>query len=417
MQKRLLLILTIAFAYSVNAQTLDTVSTGPSYANQVWYNLQSGNEVSANGSSWDFAFQISGFSGAILANTAYGAELYIYPNGDTGAWATVDTLGMSNWTPWHSPSTNWDQGAFNMGIDTSNAFDLGWGKYNFITHHVVGDSLFIWKTASGSIKKVWIESLISGVYTFKVADINGNNLQVKTLAKNQFIGKNFGYYSIAQDSIMDIEPLSSTWDLLFSKYIEDVGIPYSVSGIRTNVGIEAVQVYPVNDPATYNNAKGQTYSSETNIIGHDWKEFSFGCFCYIIEDSTVYFVKTDSATYWKLVMKDFGGSSNGNYIFEKTNVSLSTGLGDRQPEVGAFSVYPNPSVNRNISVIADLPQSIKTAELNILNTNGQLLRKETIQINNSFDVLNIQLNEFQAGIYLIQINHANGSMIRKLILE
>ncbi len=418
MKKKLLsFIIITTFAISVNAQTTDTVSIGAGYTDQVWYNLDTGTKTSVNGSSWDFGFQIGGFSAAILANTAYGAELFIYPDGDTADWATLDTAGINGWEAWHNPSTTWNDGAFNQGKGTGST-DLGWGNYSFITHHVTGDSLFVWKTATGTIYKVWIQSLASGTYNFLVSDYNGNNVDTVALAKGNFSGKNFGYYSIVNDSILDLEPATNSWDLTFSKYIEDLGIPYSVSGIRTNIGIAAVKVYPVNNTTTYDSASIQTYSSEINLIGHDWKKFNFSTFSFDVEDSMVFFVKIDSATYWKLVMKKFGGSSNGNYIFEKTKINVVTGLFDNQVQKnGTFLVYPNPSVDRNISIVADLPQFIKTAQLNVLNINGQVVQSEQLQINNSFDVLSIQFDNFKAGVYFLQLNHESGSITRKLILK
>jgi len=419
MKKRLLTFtLLVASAISVKAQTItDTVSTGAGYVNQVWYNLDSGVKTSVSGTAWDFGFQISGFSAAILANTAYGAELYIYPNGDTGSWSTLDTAGMGSWEAWDNPSNTWAQGAFNLGIDTSNSFDLGWGKYNFITHHVTADSLFVWKTSTGSIYKVWIQNLASGTYNFLVADYNGNNVDTVALVKSSFRGKNFGYYSIANDSILDLEPLSNNWDLVFSKYIEDLGIPYSVSGIRTNAGHEAVKVYPVNNPATYDSAKIHTYSSEINIIGYDWKQFSFTT-GWNIQDSTVYFVKTDSTTYWKFVMKDFGGSSNGNYIFEKTKINTVTGIFQNNiKQSGTFLIYPNPSTERNISIVADLPVSVQQAQINVVNMNGQLVKTDNITLNNSFEAHQIQLENLRAGMYFIQLNHEQGMVTKRLILK
>jgi hypothetical protein len=420
MKKRLLSFAIItAFAFSAKAQTTsDTVSIGAGYTDQVWYNLDNGTETAVNGSSWDLGFQISGFSAAILANTAYGAELYCYPNGDTGNWSNLDTAGISSWTAWHNPSPTWNQGAFNLGIDTSNSLDLGWGKYNFITHHVTGDSLFIWKTATGAIYKVWIQNLASGSYNFLVSDYNGTFTDTVALAKSNFTGKNFGYYSIANDSVLDLEPASNSWDLVFSKYIEDLGIPYSVSGIRTNIGLETVQVYPVNNTTTYDSASIHSYSPETNIIGHDWKSFNFGTFSYDITDSTVYFVKVDSVTYWKLVMKGFGGSSNGNFVFEKTKINVVTSLSENQLQNnGNFIIYPNPATERNISIVADLPETIRTVQVNVLNVNGQLMKSEQIQINSLSEALPIQLDNLKAGMYLLQLNHERGSITKRLILR
>ena len=408
-----------ASAISVQGQTVtDTVSLGAGYVNQVWYNLENGTETSTGGANWDFGFQISGFASSIIANNTTGAELYIYPNGDTSSWPTLDTSGMSSWTQVYNSATTWDNGGFNIGKDTSNAFDLGWGNYNFITHHVTADSLYVWKTATGAIKKIWIERLASGVYYFKVADYNGSNLKNVTLSKSNFTGKNFGYYSIALDSVMDIEPMSSSWELLFSRYFGDLGggVRYPVTGIRTNSGIETAQVYPV-DASTFNTTQGHTYSSAINVIGYDWKQFSFQT-GWNLQDSLVYFVKTDSTTYWKLVMKDFGGSSNGNYIFEKTKINTVTGIFENNiTQSGTFLIYPNPSTERNISIVADLPVSAQQAQINVLNVNGQLVKSENITLSNSFEAHQIQLGGLKAGMYLIQLNHEQGMITKQLILK
>jgi len=410
--------LMVAIMSAITAQVTDTVSTGTGYANQVWYNLDNGTETSVAGDSWDLGFQINGFSAAILVNAAYGAELYKYPNGDTSAWSTLDTNGMSSWTAWYNPSNTWQIGAFNMGKNPSNSSDLGWGNYNFITHQVTADSVYVWKAANGAVKKVWIDKLASGTYYFTISNIDGTNQVTKALAKSSFIGKNFGYYSITNDTILDLEPLSNTWDLVFSKYIVDIGVPYSVSGIRTNANLATVQVYPVNNVPAYDSAAIHNYSGDIDLIGYDWKTFLFSCFCYDISDSTVYFVKEDSATYWKLVMKDFGGSSNGNFIFEKTKINLSTGMFEAELEnQGKLMVYPNPTTERNISLVADLPQGVQTARLNITNSKGQLVKSEEVRIRSSFDVLTVQLDDFKTGIYFVQLRHKKGVAQAKLILQ
>jgi hypothetical protein len=410
--------LAIATVFATTAQITDTVSTGQGYANQVWYNLDNGNVTSVAGDSWDLGFQINGFSAAILVNAAYGAELYKYPNGDTSDWSTLDTTGMSSWTAWYDPSNTWQTGAFNLGKNPNNASDLGWGNYNFITHHVTADSVYVWRAANGVVKKVWIDKLASGTYDFIISNIDGTNQITKALAKSSFAGKNFGYYSITNDTILDLEPLSNSWDLVFSKYIVDLGIPYSVSGIRTNAGLETVQVYPVNNVPTYDSAAMHTYSNDIDVIGWDWKGYSFSCSCYNISDSTVYFVKEDSVSYWKLVMKDFGGSSNGNYIFEKTKINLSTGIFEAELEnQGKLMVYPNPTTDRNISLVADLPQGVQTARLNITNSKGQLVKSEEVRIGSSFDVLTVQLDDFKTGIYFVQLHHKEGVAQTKLILR
>lgn len=422
MNKLILLFITVlAFTFSIKAQTTDTVSIGAGYANEVWYSLDSNEQAVATRADWDFGFQVPGVISSIIANTTIG-ELYTYPNGDTANWATLDTSGIDNWNPMHNSFTSWSLGAFNQGIDTSNWADLGWGEYHMnLGHIIVGDSLFVWKKHTGATYKVWIQSLISGSYSFIVSDLSGTNVDTISIAKSNYTGKNFAYYSIANDSVMDLEPLSADWDLLFSNYVGNSnGVPYPVSGIRTNNHVEAVKVYPVDDVNTYDydSAQAQTYSSNIDVIGHDWKTFQFSTMSYVIEDSTVYILKTDSATYWKVVMKGFGGSANGNYIFEKTKLNAITGLFEKpNKNNGSFKIYPNPATNRNINIETDLPKIVKSADVNIYNINGQLVESKRVEINNQKEGILYTLDNHKSGIYFIQISHELGSTTQRLIIQ
>jgi len=418
MNHNILYILLIScISIAANSQTIDTVSTAANYQNQLWYNLNNGTKTTVVGDSWDLGFQINGTAASILANTAYGAELYRYPNGDISDWSTLDTAGISQWTSWHNSSSDWDKGAFNMGRDTAIDEDLGWGKYNHMTHAITGDSLYVWKTADGKIFKIWIQKLASATYHFLISDYSNHNIDTVALAKSNFTNKDFAYYSIAQNSILDLEPANTDWDLTFGKYIENLGMPYSVSGIRTNKRIEAVKVYPIANPDSYDSVQNYSYTSAINTIGHDWKKFDLNSSTYSIQDSTVYFLKKDTV-YWKLIMRGFGGSSNGDFIFEKTKIENPTGLfKNKIQNQGAFMVYPNPTSERKITVVADLPESTKDIQVNILSINGKLVQSEQLKINNTFEAFPIHLSNLSQGVYFLRLNHNEGSITKKLILK
>ena len=62
----------------------------------VYYSLENGIVKSETRANWDIAFTSSKMSASILSNGGSGVELYSYPNGDTNAWATVDTAAYPN---------------------------------------------------------------------------------------------------------------------------------------------------------------------------------------------------------------------------------------------------------------------------------------------------------------------------------
>ena len=90
-----------------------------------------------------------------------------------------------------------------------------------ITHNIVGDSLYVIKTEDGSFKKLWIVDKMSAdnIYNIRFADLDGSNQVDQSIDVKPFISKNFIYYSITNDELLDREP-SESWDILFTKYID-----------------------------------------------------------------------------------------------------------------------------------------------------------------------------------------------------
>lgn len=82
--KRKLLFTTLFSVFLIGAisaqQITDTVTTNPSYANEVYYNLQSGNEQSIQRNDWDLAFASDGVGfGSSTIRINGGKELsYFY---------------------------------------------------------------------------------------------------------------------------------------------------------------------------------------------------------------------------------------------------------------------------------------------------------------------------------------------------
>ncbi|MEZ5083046.1 MAG: hypothetical protein R2750_06320 [Bacteroidales bacterium] len=216
----------------------DSVEMGPGYANDIYYSMQDGFISSVDRKNWDLGFYTSAWSAGIIINDGNGAELYLYPNADTSGWMSVDTTGLSTWTVLYNSVDDCEMGAFN--INEKGHPDYGWGVYNTINHDVVGDSLYIIKLMNGSdamYKKLWIERKISiqNTYIFKYADLDGSNEHQETLVATPYTSKNFIYYSLQTNEVLDREPNSDSWDILFTKYntILEEGSPYIVTGVVT----------------------------------------------------------------------------------------------------------------------------------------------------------------------------------------
>lgn len=404
-------------ALASNAQpTDDSVSIVAGYANQTWYSLENGTIESAPKSEWDLAFEINGFASSIRLNHVNGNELWVYPHGDTADWNALDTSGIDAWPLLFNSDTSWARGAFNVNAKVGNDFDLGWGVYNMVTHHVVGDSIYL-INQNGTYKKLWIVSLASGSYTFRLADLDGSNEVERSLQKTAYPAKSFGYYSIASDAFLDREPISTDWDLLFTQYAAIIPIfgGYPSTGVLQNNGVKVAKVYPVEDAKTFMDFESGDFQTEINSIGYGWKSINMSTFQWDIADSTVYFVESMQGAIWKLVFTGFGGSANGKYYFTKEKLvdEEPKGLAEQNDQNTLFEVYPNPTTGGMINVVF---QNTGTTQLTLCDSHGRLVRQHQIS-SAGLQTHTLHTNGLPVGLYFLSMQTDGTSISKKIILQ
>ncbi|NOZ45201.1 MAG: T9SS type A sorting domain-containing protein [Chlorobi bacterium] len=287
---------------NANSQSLaDSVEMGASYPNDVYYNIENGATTVVDRLNWDIGFTTASFDMNIITNDGAGVMLYTYPKGDTADWNTVDTSGLSTWTPMFNDDTDWNWGAF--AINAKGHPDYGWGVYNDINHNVVGDSLFIIQTKDGTWKKLWVEQLVSTAITFqfKYADLDGSNEQTAEVVAADYPTKNFIYYDLTNNEVVDREPAKTDWNLMFTRWVSADYLPtiQKVAGVFQNKNVEVAELrgFDIAGDTCYMDAD---FSGEKNVIGYDWKAFSMATFAYAMEDSLVYFVKTANDMIYEL---------------------------------------------------------------------------------------------------------------------
>ena len=406
MKKMLMIVGLISGVTSFGQVISDQVSVQPGYTNQVYYSLENGEVSNISNQDWDLAFDVSSFGSAIRINGQLGHSVYVAET-DTSNWMTVDTNGMaSSWTPLYNSDINWATGALNADHDPSNSSDLGWGLYNSITHHINGTKIFAVLLPDGSVKKLMIRSLVSGTYTFRIANLDNSDDHTQTVVKNDYSGKNFAYYSFSNNTVSDREPGSGDWDIVFTKYIGELSpnVHYGVTGALTNNYIE---VYEATGDDAEDLVFDPTYQFETdiNVIGYDWKTFSFGIGSFVITDSLAYFIKTPHGDYWKLVMTGFGGSANGDIMFTKEKIGIAN---ITKTDVTAMTVYPNPTTG---SLRIDSPETLET--VSVYNYDGQLV----FTTNEVINTIEINLANLPNGMYLLKTMTENGQIATQKIVK
>ena len=379
--------------------TEGTVTTGAGYENQIWYNLENGEVHSAPLNNWDLAFEITGFTASIIANTQKGLVVYQAPF-SVNQWNELDTTGLgTEWAKLYNDNKNWSRGAFNL-YPTSE-FDLGWGMYNMITHTIAGDSLYVLQLADGNFKKLRFDALAGGVYNFTYANLDGSDEVTAQVDKDDFTGKNFGYYSIETGESIDREPLSEEWDITFLKYTVDLnGFAYPVSGVFHNYDVQVADVSGDADPWEIG------FSPDIDAIGYDWKSFDFSTGWQLDEDRTFY-VQALNGNVYELIFTGFEGTSTGIYEF---GIFPYSALSTSNLKEAEFLLYPNPASGEEITLEGEFSQDDR---IEIYTSTGRLVKELRIQ---NLNTLRFSSADFETGTYLIRLVSQNQAITKKLII-
>ena len=402
----------IILSFSLYSQN-QSISLQPSYTNQSFYSLENGEISNLNNSDWDLAFSTANMSSSIRINAGMGTELYSYQLGDTTDWNNFNSSNISNWLPIYNSDTNWFIGAFDK--HSTSMFDMGWGMYSMITHYVTGDSLYAIKTVGGDWKKLWIQKLANGEYTFKYANLDGSNEINTSVLKANYSDKNFVYYSLDQNSVLDREPNSVDWDITFTKYITPVqGMPYGVTGVLSNDGVHVAQADNIPDPNSYNDYSQHPMMTEINSIGYDWKSFDMSTFSYSVEPFRCYFVKDLQDKIWRIIFTSFEGSSTGNIEFNTLEMTSSTSISELQSDISTFEIYPNPITDNNLTVVFDISSDI--SELNIFDITGKNIYNEIFN-SKGFQAKSISIPNLNNGIYVVTLSSKGSIFQKKLVVR
>ncbi|MEO1437338.1 MAG: HmuY family protein, partial [Bacteroidota bacterium] len=252
------LVIFVSFSLCSKAQ-FDQVTVGPGYANQTYLTLSGAQAYSYDHTSWDIAFDLSLQGAGIIVNEAVASvqgpppaavELYTSTSTDFGTATEADMADRI-----YNEDVAWTDGAFNSVKNEADPFDLGWGSYVPANNSVAGTRVFFIRLRNGELKKLIIELLSGGQYTFKYANTDGSNEVTRSVSKTDYSGKTMVYYSIQNDVFLDLEP--DNWDFVFTRYVTPLDdgsgniLDYTVTGALSNAGVQVAQANGV-DPENIN---------------------------------------------------------------------------------------------------------------------------------------------------------------------
>lgn len=423
--KNLLSLIYLSLLFVVaNAQTSitanDSVNLEEEAVSTTFYSLATNSKTVADYNNWHLMITVRAtqFPGSplggttIRANQAFGTKVYYVPNAGAADFNTLDTTGYRNWEKLQDSDTSIDEGALNSNRDRSQIFDFGWGVYNGSSHNVTGDSIYLVQLPTGELKKFLVVNLDKDTaFNLKYSNIDNSDLQTLHISKKAFLGKEFVYLNLLDNTIEDKEPHLADWDLQFLKYtatdvVSGQFIPQV--GVWLNKGTLAAKRshHDVND----NSLTGLNFSDDLNTIGWNWKyPGSFGALIsgkntpstiefYKVEDSLAYFIQTKAGDFYKLVFTGYN-VNKGKIKFYKEKLSGSTGVEETTTE-NVSGIYPNPA-----NSVLNIALNTTEAQLKVFDLSGRLIT-ETVSLQNT-----VQLNtsEFANGVYVLQ-TIANGKV-------
>ncbi|MCO5261171.1 MAG: T9SS type A sorting domain-containing protein [Crocinitomicaceae bacterium] len=421
MKKITFSLLFLSFTSLLNAQTaiLDSVEMGASYTNEMFFKLSDGSRLAAPVNNWHLGFSTSAQSVTIFTNAGLpdlptgerGIQVALYPNGDQSDFDNnIDTTGFYSWAKLYNDSLDYDLGAFNQ--NATSGTDYGWGKYNTTTHKVIGDSIYIVKTATATYKIAFI-SKISGIYEFKYALIDNvtGGTTVTIDGATTYATKENVFFNLDNGQVIDRELAGyDLWALKYHDWYGDANPNQPVTGIITSPkwSVAVVQV-GVGNQATNSDFSSATFANKLNGIGQHYKKLS-PSFQWTITDSSVFYLKNAAGEVWKWYPTYFGGASNGKTIFYKQQVGFA---GVNSLSTQFVDIYPNPTSDFATVVFEG---NTSNTIISVRNQMGQIVTFETVNATESIAQFKLDLSNLQSGMYFVQVAQ-NGSSIIKTIVK
>ena len=443
--KSILFVSAIGLATQTNAQTWveDSVEMGANYANDIYYDLATGNGIAVDASNWHLAFQMTSFgepsfAAAVRANHIKGHvevySLHLSANTSFATLSATDTVGKTDPTMQqvNVDTTNWGNSAFIQNRDASNPSDFGWGLYQGQPdHNLLGDSIYLVKV-NGVAYKLWLKEYVSMGgnsvvgYKFEIGLLDGSSPSISNYIKRQnYTDRLFAYYNITTNTVLDREPSRGAWNLLFTQYPKPLIFGQSglqaYTGVLSNDTLEVAEVQA--DPNLVTSSNYTSYytnpTMKMNEIGDNWKSFDMSTFTYNVDTMKSWIIKTPTA-YYQLGFTRFDGGSGGmtgKSIFRtRLLATTTTGVNNIDETVSMFGLYPNPATN-DANIVIDVKERISNAQLFVTDLTGKVVYNRAMTVNKGLNGYAISTANLANGNYIVTITNGLWKAAQKLVVQ
>ena len=260
------------------------------YRYQVFYNLENNEIISENlKTDWDLGFENTpnGFH-IVLNSSTYSGLSYI----ENQQFDDVISSNNLIWS-WDNPNGSLDSTAF--------------GDYRLFSGFFVIDRGFDFQGSQRGFKKLKIDSVNSQFYTITYSNLDNSELNTFQIYKDNFY--RYSCFSFSDDTIIDIEPPLTEWDLVFTQYThlfsDTIQPSYLVTGVLSNNLNIAIDTNNNFNDINYEMIGDYYFKNNHDMVGYNWKEYDLNAGEYTVFSNINYIIQDKNDKYYKLHFIDF----------------------------------------------------------------------------------------------------------------
>lgn len=270
------------------------VHVGVDYANQLWFDLGTQSVVSQNSKmDWDLAFECAPDGWQVRLN--HSRLMRAHRTGQAEITQATDTTGYGNTWKIDLPNGRPDSMALGDWRSGHPIFVLDMG------FNVIGLPM--------GLRKVQVMSASASQFEFRSAAMNGTDVQTFTVQKDP--ARAYVHFSFTTGGTITIAPPLGMYDMVFTQYTEQFYAPdpylsYIVTGtVNGYSGARVAQVNGNFNSVTLDDTLTNPFSRDEDIIGYDWKDYSFDTGTYEVYSNQIYIVQDREGYFFKLHFIDY----------------------------------------------------------------------------------------------------------------
>ncbi|WNJ20543.1 HmuY family protein [Pontibacter sp. G13] len=279
--------------YDPGELVIGQVELGSDYRYQAFFDLGTNQPVAINlKHDWDLGFEASDSGWHVILNSSLSGKV-----------ARFDGQAFEELTQVEGDAWRYDASSGHLD---STAF----GQYQAGNPVYIVDRGFTLQGLPIGLRKVQILSVDESGYRIRTAALNNAGDTTCFIAKDPSV--NFVAFSFESLSATPYEPAKEDWDFVFTSYTHLFThttpiTPYLVTGILLNPnGVEVARMddFPF-ESISRADAERAEFSKARDVIGYDWKEYSFDLAGYIVFSEQQYIIRDTEGRLFKLRFVDF----------------------------------------------------------------------------------------------------------------